>query len=91
MAASIGTDVYTRLGVRPVINAQGNRTDLGGSATGPIVTRAMEEANHTYVEMRELLEKSGEFVVDELDAGTPRIRVAMEDDGTIGVHAHVLK
>ena len=66
MATGSGTSVYSRLGVRPIINAQGNRTVLGGSATTPAVAAAMEEANHTYVEMRELLEKSGEFIAEML-------------------------
>ena len=66
MATGSGTNVYSRLGVRPIINAQGNRTVLGGSATTPAVAAAMEEANHTYVEMRELLEKSGEFIAEML-------------------------
>ena len=66
MNTGIGTSVYSRLGVRPIINAQGNRTVLGGSATTPAVAAAMEEANHTYVEMRELLEKSGEFIAEML-------------------------
>ena len=68
MNTGIGTSVYSRLGVRPIINAQGNRTVLGGSATTPAVAAAMEEANHTYVEMRELLEKSGEFIAEMLGA-----------------------
>ena len=33
-----GENVYTKLGARPLINAQGNRTVLGGSATTPVVT-----------------------------------------------------
>ena len=66
MAVSSGPSVYTRLGVRPIINAQGNRTVLGGSITTPAVTQAMDEASHTYVEMRELLEKSGEFIAEIL-------------------------
>lgn len=58
--------VYTKLGVRPVINAQGNRTVAGGSAPTPEVARAMEDAADVYVEMEELLERSGEFIAELL-------------------------
>ena len=61
---SIG--VYERLGVRRVINAWGVSTELGGWSQTENVTRAMEEANHGTVEMRELLQKSGDFIADLL-------------------------
>ena len=50
--------VYERLGVRPVINAQGNMTLLGGSILAADVQDAMAEANECFVEMQELLAKS---------------------------------
>ena len=55
-------DVYSKLGVRHVINAMGNQTVLGGSSPSDVVRESMENANLNYVEMRELLEKSGEFI-----------------------------
>ena len=58
--------VYAKLGVRPIINAQGNRTVMPGSAPTPEVARAMEDAANTYVEMEELLERSGEFLAELL-------------------------
>ena len=58
--------VYERLGVRRVINAWGVSTELGGWSQTDNVTRAMEEANHGTVEMRELLQKSGDFIADLL-------------------------
>ena len=61
-----GADVYGSMGVRVVINAQGNRTVLGGSAPVPEVVEAMEAVNSTYVEMRELLERSGDYIADLL-------------------------
>ena len=36
-------DVYEELGVRPIINCQGNRTALGGSSPSPEVLEAMEK------------------------------------------------
>lgn len=66
MAISIGNDVYDELGVRVVINAQGNRTVLGGSSPWGEVRAAMDTANQHYVEMEELLEKSGRYIADFL-------------------------
>jgi L-seryl-tRNA(Ser) seleniumtransferase len=60
-------EVYRRLGVRPVINAQGNRTVLGGSTPGPEVKAAMDQADGSYVKMQDLLDRSGEAIADLLD------------------------
>ena len=61
-----GADIYARIGARAVINAQGNRTVLGGSATVPEIAAAMAAANDTYVEMSELLTRSGEYIAELL-------------------------
>ena len=66
MTTSDAHSVYQELGVRRVINAQGNRTLLGGSAIAQEIQNAMEYANAHYVEMRELLQKSGEYVAQML-------------------------
>jgi uncharacterized pyridoxal phosphate-dependent enzyme len=55
-------EIYTRLGVRPVINAVGTVTVLGGTIMPPEVVAAMEEAGRYFVSMPELLEKSGEHI-----------------------------
>lgn len=60
--------VYTQLGVRRVINALGNTTTVGGSQLGPKVKAAMEEANDYFVDMKELLDKSGKAMADLLGA-----------------------
>ena len=57
-----GGRVYEKLGVRPVINAIMNSTTLGGSTPPPQVQEAMDEANLHWVEMEELLEKTGEYI-----------------------------
>ena len=59
-------NVYTKLGARPVINAASNTTTWGGSLPSAEVRRAMEEANVGFVEMRELLERSGDFIAETL-------------------------
>ena len=58
--------VYNRLGARPVINAAGNQTVLGGSILSGAVKKAMEEAGASYVGMEELLAKSGEHIASLL-------------------------
>ncbi len=52
MAETNWGNVYTRLGVRPVINAVGNQTVLGGSTPSPLVRQAMDEASMSFVEMK---------------------------------------
>ena len=66
MAMLGGGNVYEKLGVRPVINARGNQTILGGSTPPKAVAAAMEEAGRNFVEMRELLERSGELIAGVL-------------------------
>ncbi|TEU15528.1 MAG: aminotransferase class V-fold PLP-dependent enzyme, partial [Anaerolineales bacterium] len=54
-------------GVRPVINATGgNRTLLGGSILSTKVSRAMQVANRYYVDMKELLDRTGEIIAELL-------------------------
>ncbi len=65
---TIGTGIYESLGVRRVINGMGNVTLLGGSTLAPKVLAAMEEANGTFVDMEELLAKSGQAVAGILGA-----------------------
>ena len=59
--------LYSDLGVRPVINAAGAYTVLGGSLLSPKVQRAMDDANRYFVEMRALLESSGRIISKLLD------------------------
>lgn len=54
--------IYEDLGLRPVINARGNQTVLGGSSTSAEVLEAMAAANDQYVVMEELLGRSGDVV-----------------------------
>jgi L-seryl-tRNA(Ser) seleniumtransferase len=61
-----GGGIYESLGIRPVINAQGNATVLGGSTPPPEVQAAMDQAGLNFVEMKELLAKSGEFIAGVL-------------------------
>jgi len=60
--------IYESLGVKRVINGMGNVTLLGGSTLSPTVLAAMEEANGTFVDMEQLLARSGEAVARILGA-----------------------
>jgi D-glucosaminate-6-phosphate ammonia-lyase len=51
--------IYHQLGTKPVINARGIYTDLGGSRLSAAVWAAMGEANEHFVRMTELLAGSG--------------------------------
>ena len=61
-------EVYARLGVTPVINAQSWVTMLGGSLMRPEVLHAMQEASTTFVEMNSLNEAAGKVVARACDA-----------------------
>src|SRR5712692_4946682 len=62
------TNVYEALGITPVINARGNNTVLGGSTPSARVRRAMLEVERYYVDMQQLLERSGQVVAGLLNA-----------------------
>jgi uncharacterized pyridoxal phosphate-dependent enzyme len=53
------SEVYTRLGVRPFINARGTWTYLSGSLELPEVRRAVEAASQHFVDMFELQHAAG--------------------------------
>lgn len=65
--------LFARLGVRPVINACGIYTDLGGSRLSPGVWAAAAAMNGDFVRMTELLDKTGEHIAGLL--GVPAARV----------------
>ncbi len=54
--------VYQRYGVRPIINAAGSVTRLGGSRTRREALAAMEQAAGTLVDMTDLNARAGEVV-----------------------------
>jgi len=49
-------DLYTAIGVRPLINCKGTFTIVSGSLSLPEVKRAMDEASRNYVHLDELME-----------------------------------
>ncbi|HUG15818.1 MAG TPA: aminotransferase class V-fold PLP-dependent enzyme [Thermomicrobiales bacterium] len=56
------SDIYGRLGLRPLINARGSHTRLGGSIMPAEVLDAMREAAQTYIVLEELQEKASEVI-----------------------------
>ena len=69
MDAEKSLKLYNDLGVKPVINALGgNMTLLGGSILSPKISEAMELANRYYVQMEELLDKTGEILAEYFGA-----------------------
>ena len=61
------TNIYSRLGVKTLINAQGTVTVVGGSVMPPEVVQAMAEAAGWFVSVPELQQKVG-----GADRRTPR-------------------
>ena len=67
MANSEWGAVYKELGAKPVINATGSVTLLGGSTPVPEVKEAMEKAGDAYIPLMELEEKAGEAIARMAD------------------------
>jgi L-seryl-tRNA(Ser) seleniumtransferase len=61
-AVQESTKVYTRLGLRPIVNASGTYTHLGGSLMPADVIDAMNDAARHYVPIRDLTRAAGERI-----------------------------
>ena len=59
-------DIYDKLGVKKLINAEGTLTILGGSLMEPVVLDTMVAASKHFVDLNEMLEKSGEYIANLL-------------------------
>ncbi len=59
-------DIYTRLGIQPVINATGHVTILGGSVLSPAVQAAMAAANRSFAAMQEVHNRTGSLIAEML-------------------------
>jgi L-seryl-tRNA(Ser) seleniumtransferase len=56
------SSIYERLGLRPLINARGTHTRLGGSIMPREVVEAMHEASTAYIVLDELQDKASELI-----------------------------
>jgi len=61
-AARESAQVYTRLGLKPIINASGTYTHLGGSLMPREVLEAMDDAARHYVPIRDLSRAAGDRI-----------------------------
>ena len=55
-------DIYKSIGAKPIINAIGSVTLLGGSTPIKEVKEAMDQADSAYVPLMELQEKAGDHI-----------------------------
>lgn len=72
-APSAETNIYSRLGLRPVINGVGVVTHLGGSIMDHEVLQAMDEASRHFIDLSELQRKVGARLAELL--GVPAAMV----------------
>jgi len=75
--------VYTRLGLRPIINAAGTYTALGGSLMPPEVIQAMDDAARHYVPIKDLSRAVGTRIAEL--TGNPAALVTTGAAGAIFV------
>lgn len=68
MTTSHTPSIYAQFGIKPVINAMGNVTLLGGSSYSPGVQTALDAANAVYAPMEEVLAKTGAAIANMLNA-----------------------
>lgn len=61
-------NLFTQLGVRPIINAHGTFTIITGSRSLPQVKQAMFEASHYFVHLDELMPKVGAEIASLMGA-----------------------
>jgi uncharacterized pyridoxal phosphate-dependent enzyme len=82
-------EIFSSLGCRPVINACGVYTDLGGSRLSPQAWRAMTQANEFFVSVPELLDKTGRIVAGLMDAEAGRITMGASAAITLATAASI--
>ena len=61
-------NLYTRIGVRPIVNARGTYTIISGSQSLPEVKQAMFEASNYYVQLDELMPAVGAEIANHMGA-----------------------
>ena len=60
--------IYKEMGAKPVINATGSVTLLGGSTPVPEVKAAMDAADSAYIPLIELAQVAGDRIAEMLGA-----------------------
>src|SRR2546426_631888 len=81
--------IYTRLGIRPLINGVGVVTHLGGSLMPPEVVEAMDQAARHFVPLTELQKKVGARIAELLGAPAAMVTCGCASAITLGTAACV--
>ena len=71
-------NLYTKIGVRPLINARGTFTIITGSQSLPEVKQAMFEASHYYVHLDELMPAVGAEIASHMGAPSAIVTTGCE-------------
>jgi L-seryl-tRNA(Ser) seleniumtransferase len=83
--------IYEAIGVKPVINAQGTMTYLGGSLMPPEVTAAWLEASNHFVNMHELIDKAGARIAQLIGVEAAMVSTGASGALFLGTVAAVLR
>jgi len=89
--ASAGAGVYTRLGVRPLINGMGTVTVVGGSLMPPEVREAMERASRFFVDVPDLQKKAGARIAEVIGVPAAMITAGAASAITVATAACVTR
>jgi D-glucosaminate-6-phosphate ammonia-lyase len=79
--------IYSRLGVKTLINAEGTVTVVGGSLMPPEVVQAMAEAATSFVSIPELQEKVGARIAELLGVPAAMVTAGAASAITVGTAA----
>lgn len=71
-------NLYTRIGIRPIVNARGTFTIISGSQSLPQVKQAMFEASHYYVQMDEMMAAVGAEIAKQMGAPSAIVTTGCE-------------
>jgi len=89
-SAGAGKDVYSAIGVRPLINARGTFTIISGSTMLPEVRAAMDAASRRYVHLDELTEGIGaRLATSGCSAGLTHATAACIAGGNPDLHVRI--
>jgi D-glucosaminate-6-phosphate ammonia-lyase len=65
--------IFEQMGTKPVVNGCGVYTFLGGARLSPAIMSAIQELNHYFISMSELLETSGKIIAKITGAEAARV------------------
>ena len=71
-------NLFTQIGVRPILNARGTFTIISGSQSLPEVKQAMFEASHYYVQMDEMMAAVGAEIASHMGAPSAIVTTGCE-------------